>query len=334
MNRRLLFSLSVAALCSVAVVGCATQPRTTQTAPPDTATLIVGKPQIRLPGARLEEVRSIALGSAYSKGWTLISDSDDRIVLQRPMDPASPQAVALAAAGESKPIVEVTTYLLERPDGVLVALGAELLTTTSDQAALRVDYTALYQSDLKRSLDSLRATWADNRDRVAAAMASRRSPTQSPEVADQYADQRREASGALPRDPFQAVWAAETSFVREGSDETAAAPTTRPPAADPTPPPPTSRTGGVPVITPAPVVAQPTGPAAGSGMLTLNQSGTSAGLWAYYAEQYALTRGCTLTDEGARLIDRQPDYEIHQVSCQNRPTFILRCHNGICRSLG
>lgn len=367
MNGRVFLLLLISAAAGLSLVGCATQPTTIAAAePPDVRQLIVGKPQIRLAGATPAEVKAIALGSAHSKGWALLEETPDKLILQRPMDPTSPQAVALGASGERNPIVEVTSYFLPEPGGVLVALAANLRTTALDQTTKTVDYTDTYRSDLMRSLQSLNETWAANRERVAAALTGTRSAAQSPEVPYPYGDPNADLEG-VPSDPLKAAWASATTLVGEGASGAAAsaqatatsaapAPEISSPAAAPSssqlsssqpaaPPawqpawqPPAPRPGGAPVV-------DMTSSATAWGTSTTTTSAASAtspvafnerprtGMWAYYAEQFAITRGCALAEQGAVLVEQRPDAEVLDVPCQNLPTFRLRCHNGVCSSL-
>jgi hypothetical protein len=334
-NGRLLPRAAVALAIALAMAGCATQP-TIQTPiePPDPQQRIEGKPQMFLTGAQLSEVKSIAMGSAHTKGWTLVTETADQIVLQRPMDPTAPQTVALGAAPGSSPVVEVTTDFVEQPGGIIVALAAEVSFTGPDQVPRTIDYTEPYRADLTRSLASLRTTWAGNRERVLAALSSQRAAVQSPEVEDPYGDAQKDLS-ALPSDPLKAVWAAETTLV----DETEPSPTTsqeNPLQGDIEPTVTASPTAvaseTAPSLQPAPVREPTPSPPSGTGLIALDDV-SETGMWAYYAEAYAMTRGCALTDQGAVLIERQPGAEIHDVQCTNRQGFRLRCHNGVCRSL-
>ncbi|MBK1701351.1 hypothetical protein [Thiococcus pfennigii] len=353
MNGRAFLFLLIAVAAGPSFVGCATQPMTSAAAEPvDVRTMIVGKPQIQLPGARLAEVRSIALGAAHSKGWTPVEETGDQLVLQRPMDPTSPQAVALGAAGERSPIVQVNTYLVEEPGGVRVALAAEVLTTAPDQTTKTVDYTEAYRADLERSLESLNETWVANRERVAAALTGTRSAAQSPEIPYPYGDPNADLDG-VPSDPLKAAWASATTLVGEGSDGSAtsgqATGASAPPAAGVSSPSagpsssqssssqPAQRSGGAPVVDMNAATAWGTGTTTTS---TASEASSVAfnerprtGMWAYYAEQFAITRGCALTDQGAVLVEQRPDAEILDVACANLPTFRLRCHNGVCRGL-
>jgi hypothetical protein len=54
------------------------------------------------------------------------------------------------------------------------------------------------------------------------------------------------------------------------------------------------------------------------------------GTWAYYAEDYALSRGCDLTDSGAELEAAGPDWERHRVSCRDGRQIRVYCRYGDC----
>jgi len=331
-NRDVLCRLAFLACAALAIAGCATQATTVRTEPRPFDEIAADKPQIWLPGARLAEVKSIALGAAHSKGWTLVSEEAERIELERPMDPASPQAIALGVDGVTEPVVKVTGFFAEGGGGVRVALDASVRTEGADAAGQGVDWTQAYRADLMRSLESLRSNWSANQERVAAALAARRSESQSPPL---ESDAQVDLSQP-PNDPLKAAWAAETTLVDESAETPA--PTTGPPgdAAEPTgqgeaaP-----RPGESPAIsgdTPAPGAGARDGTGSPEpGMLALQQRRQPA-MWTYYAERYALSRGCTLTEQGSRVVEQHPDYEIHEIECWNRPSLRLRCHNGVCRS--
>lgn len=290
-----LLRLLIALAALLALSGCVTLQSKPDVEPADPRQQIAGLPQIRLAGAHLAEVKSIAMGAAHSKGWTLLTEEADRIVLERPMDPAAPQAVALGINDGSAPVIEVTTYFVEDPGGVFVALAAKAHVMTGEasgeQGARAFDYTDLYRSDLMRSLKALRETWAANRERVTTALASRRSRAQSPAVASS-------TSGQPPQETAQDAPSSATSATSPESNLSVAE-----------------------------------GATLGDNLVQLPEP-PEVGVWAYYAEHYATTRGCTLSGQGAVLVERLPDHgEIHEVKCQNRQAFRLRCQNGICRSL-
>lgn len=54
------------------------------------------------------------------------------------------------------------------------------------------------------------------------------------------------------------------------------------------------------------------------------------GLWAYYAERYAQSQGCSLHDRGAVLAQALQADEIHRVYCANRAPVMVRCNQVGC----
>ncbi len=122
------------------------------------------KPQTLLPGAEVEQAKSLAMGSAVTKGWQVIESSDNRLVVKRPLDTASAQS----ATGEpvSAASVEVRSDFFKRQDGVNVVVGATLVANKGSKEEKRIDFTETYRDDLNRSLTSLRRAWDENRWRV------------------------------------------------------------------------------------------------------------------------------------------------------------------------
>lgn len=183
------------ALVMGALGGCAT----TSTAPPEANWDIGSRPQILMPGAVRSEVKGLAMGAARSKGWTIVKSTDDRLVVQRPVEPGSPAASATGPS-VTPPVIEVTSAFIQRSDGVLVGLGAELVSQpTAAKPPKRVDYTETYRDALNRSLESLRSNWAANRQRVASA-------TPSEAVRAEAAAERADA-GQGSANPLVQVWA-------------------------------------------------------------------------------------------------------------------------------
>ena len=62
----------------------------------------------------------------------------------------------------------------------------------------------------------------------------------------------------------------------------------------------------------------------------VHTTAASVGVWAYYAERYAESRGCELTDAGALLDTSGPEWEQHQVDCRDGRFFRIRCEHGDC----
>ncbi len=222
------------------------------------------RPQLFFPGANRAEVKGLAMGAARTKGWSIVQSRDDRLVMQRPVDPSSPSALALAPATSSvPPVIEVTSAFIEQSGGVTVALGAALISQPpGEKAPKRIDYTENYRDALTQSLESLRSNWTANRQRVANAM-----PTLSPK-SDPV------PNTAVENNPLVQAWgetvaatttsgasASEstdvpTAVVERTPTEAASAPERAPASLTPTPEPTTPASSGLQwsTSTPAPVV--------------------------------------------------------------------------------
>ena len=195
-------SSSCATLGSIALVigfigGCAGTP----TAPSESTWDVANRPQMLMPGAVRSDVKGLAMGAARSKGWTITKSTEDRLVVQRPVDPGSAAAAALGASASAiPPVIEVTSAFVQRSDGVLVALGAELVSQPpGEKAPTRVDYTETYRDALTRSLESLRSNWAANRQRVAGS-----TPTQAVRA---EGEAERSDGGQANSNPLVQAWA-------------------------------------------------------------------------------------------------------------------------------
>jgi hypothetical protein len=308
------------------------------------------------------DVKGLAMGAAQSKGWTIVRSTDDQLVMQRPLDPASATALAVGAAGSVvPPVVEVTSAFVEQSDGVVVALGAELVTQPpGEEAPERIDYTETYRDALTQSLESLRANWTANRQRVANAVPSESSHSEAVAASS--------AAGATSANPLVQTWAQtleeETAAKKAAADgvgagtvavtpapEPQVAATRTPSPAMPTVPERHSAPAPAPVVdgtsavgsgsrpspapSPQPAILPPVpveSVSPSENMLTLNQV-SDTGTWAYYAEQYARLRGCNLTEQGSMLIETRSDGEIHKVPCVGSDSYLLKCQNGVCRGL-
>ena len=98
----------------------------------------------------------------------------------------------------------------------------------------------------------------------------------------------------------------------------APAPTVR---VEPIPPSSASRTLG-PMPPPAPRPQPPSEPA----------PDYKVGVWAYYAEQFAMARGCVLDNVGAVLVSGDTGSELHRVQCQDGNSLLVRCDREHCFS--
>lgn len=258
---------SVAWLTSIAgalglLGGCASTP----VGPSEAAFDIGNKPQMLIQGAVRSDVKGLAMGAARSKGWTIVKSTEDRLVVQRPVDASAASAPGVHAS-TIPPVVEVTSAFVQRPDGVLVGLGAELISQPSgEKAPKRQDYTETYRDALTRSLESLRSNWAANHQRVA-------SSTPSDAVRAEAEAERAEA-GAASSNPLVQVWAdalqEEKASKAKTSGSSTVAASTRPPAAPSASAPeprisaPAAETRPTPSATigvaPAPVTSSPSAP--------------------------------------------------------------------------
>lgn len=291
-----------------------------------------GLPQTTLPGARLEHARSVAMASARSKGWDIVSAAPNRLVLERALPADAPQAVALGhTLGSPAPRVQVETDMVERGDGTLVALRSFIVTDPGTANAKKIDYTASYESELLLSLSALQGAWLATRDKVTSDVPI---PTQADEEVVEFDE--------AELTPVQAAFA-------EGAREVADEPRSPPPApapaapapvvsAPPAPvvsaaaapsPPPSAAASPSPSPPPAPVVRQAPVTAPSNDMLVLN-AGARKGLWAYYAEDYARLRGCAVGNLGAVLLQETADYELHEVHCDGSENVLLKCRGGVC----
>jgi hypothetical protein len=287
------------------IAGCATTPSSRESL----VQYDPNKPQILLAGATVANAKSLAMGAAATNGWTIKDSSDDRLVLQRPAKRIpDPTRTDPPAPGALPPVIEVETGFFERPGGVDVVLGADLITNRGTKEERRQDFTERYRDDLMRSLDSLQAAWA----------------TAGPEIVSGMPP----LSSAENIGPPPTAEEAQEIAQNEGRQHFGPAEWKRPPAPSPAQAQPTAATPAPSGLTApvGPVPVQEHGEP--SAMLALPQA--PVGVWSYYAEEYAKSRGCVLTPDGARLVEKRPDYEVHRVHCQSGQDMVVRCNAGSC----
>lgn len=360
--RRWLVSVGVFAFSLWLLSGCASY----QTMPENVDTS--NYPQIVIPGATLADIRGLAKGAAQSKGWNIVKSQDDLLVVQRPLDPSSP---AVAALGETKgtpaPLIEATTVFREESGGVLVAVGATLITQPAgSNTPKRTDYTNNYRDALTQSLDSLRANWVANRQRIANAIPTHSTTldTSAPNAASsnplvqEWSQTLAEENAAKKRSPNSAARSEAPAPVKAppvanvepiqtapapvvdvnrsdrsptpGATGRSAMTVTEPrPAPEPVQPPTLPQQE---IRSPAPVVDGSSEVAPENNMMALSQK-SEGGAWAFYAEQVAQVRGCTLTDAGVQLIESRGDGELYKIPCEGAGSFLLKCQNGTCQEL-
>ncbi len=337
-------------LATIGVIsGCATQPRSAGTSVTEEP---ISGPSTVIAGAKVAEVRAIAMGSARSKGWTIVRATDQRVVLSRPVNPDAPQAVAagLVATG-MRPQIEVTSVYQQVPNGVQVTVSASLVTMNDQGAgAQRTDYTEAYADNLSRSLDSLRAAWAENHQRVARALPPIDTAGQS--AAETAAELSANPGTATPSDaPQQSPLPDETAPTAWGAaqaaepvPEYASAPppdttapvVAAPAAAQPEPQAGSQSTGSFPApvrsYAPTQPIATTTPVQPADNMMALNR-GPAARDEVGNAERYAALRGCQVQAGRTAVFRRDPDAEYLRVYCAGDPAFVVKCSNGVCKGL-
>jgi hypothetical protein len=338
-------------------------------APIDTTYL----PRLMLPGATMSEVKSLALGAARSRGWSIryADSTNDRLVVGRPADPS---VMALATPNQgSAPgsTLEVTTLLKDYGGGIEVATLAEVVTPSqAGRPAARIDYTDPLRDTLMQSLDSLRERWMRDRERVARAAPppegwkSAWDESPAPPSASTPAAGNTQVAQATPPAPVTPAAPAQTppppAPSRTDANTTAAMPTstwadssiprptyTRRPTSEPR----YSAPGAAPVVDassnlntrpmPEPAPMPTTMEAPRESMMSLPRTDSvsspattgSRALWSANAEQYARQRGCQVAGSGSQLIESRQDGEVYKVPCQGSDSFLIRCQDGLCQGL-
>ncbi|MBK1644962.1 hypothetical protein CKO25_09920 [Thiocapsa imhoffii] len=354
-------------------IGCAVSPTTTDTDLRPSMTSLEHKPQLFFPNAKTQEVKAIAMGAARSRGWAIVESTDDRLVVQRPLDPGSPLAQRMATTVGD---VEVTSYFVDERGGVKVALDAAILSPTpSGTSPTRIDATEAARPALMESLESLHASWSQNRGRVARAAP----PIGGARTAEDDGDEDFGSEGLdepilAERQPSS--WTNESAAALIAPTSTPAPavtpvappatvadrapveprPTTPPMAAMPPAPQPRRTPGGPapvvdatnimmrgtasqapvqPMAFPAPVPQMPsaTPPAPRQDPLPSFDPIPVASTSAYYAEQFARLRACNITSQGAILIDSRSDGEVYRIPCLNADSMLVQCQDSDCRGL-
>ncbi len=213
------------------------------------------RPHMAFPGATRAEVKALAMGAAQSRAWTITESTDDRLVVQRPLDPGSPVAREIAASGAAPgSAIEVTSYFLDERGAVTVALDAALVSAPPGATPTRTDYTETFRPSLEESLQSLHDNWSRNRARVASA---------APPIgaSSARADQDQAGDGELASSADQrhpAAWTNEAAAAIIAPTQVAP---TQVAAIQPAPPPAATQPAPVPAArtsVPSPVSTSPT----------------------------------------------------------------------------
>jgi hypothetical protein len=331
--------LFVAVSAGLLVGGCASSPGPASVDPAG-ASYNANNPQTFLSYANIEQAKGVAMGSAVSKGWQVADSSDRALLLERPLNSAAAESFAPGSSvGATPPKILVKTEFFERGNGVDVVLSATAVAFAGTENEKREDVTEAYRPDLERSLASLQSTWAKSQGRVATATPP--TPTSgAPVVVDPNVP-----LAPMPGDP-SSVQAASTASAGEpgtgigtGWIGTSGAAASTAGAGQSGSLPPVETRG---LSDPYAQAAAPTSsagvedlsqqPYASDSMVVLNEP-VNEGIWAYYAEHYARVRGCALTGNGAELVEKTQEYELHRVPCEGGQMFEVRCNAGVCRGL-
>ncbi len=317
-------------------------------------------PRTFLAGAKIQDAKALAMGSAVSKGWKIAKASDDRLLIVRPLGADAAEVVV----GEpiSRAAVEVKTDFNKRRGGVAVvasaAVIADKVTAEGKRSAIKIDFTESYKDELNLSLDALRQSWEENRQRIAAAT---RPPLPTKKVVpkdkgtkdtpDTTAD-RKTATAVLPwpgEDTTVPVTASNTDTAavpvedRTPADRKTATAVLPWPGEDTTVPVTASNTdtAAVPVedrtpvedraiSTPPPIAPSTVSADAANNVPILKRTGKS-GRWARYADSYAKVWGCERSGNETTLEYEHLEFELHRIYCKDRRTFLVGCNAGFCR---
>lgn len=170
MNLRHIVGLSCFAALAWSLVGCSSGPTRPAVDVAADTWEIGDRPRMTFPGATPTEVKALAMGAARSRAWSIAESTSDRLVIQRPLDPASPVARQVSPAGVMPgTLIEVTSYFLQEYGDTKVALDATVISQTPGQPPVRTDHTETFRPALNESLSSLHDNWVKNRARLARA---------------------------------------------------------------------------------------------------------------------------------------------------------------------
>lgn len=314
--------------------GCATAPSVPVTIQEETSRL----PSTFLEGAGVREARSVAMASARSKGWIVVSSDEEKLVVERAIPADSPQAMALGAApGTPAPRVRVHSHFVPLERGTEVRLSAFVLANPGTEAERLIDYTDDYSVDLRRSLSSLRSAWLATSHRLASPAPVPGSPPppapddpglgrQPPSQPEEQAA-RPEQETQVPR-TAGSVWTDRDSAALH-HPEPRSAPGADRPWRDLDMPWPESNLAD---SWQTPPEDDLTGTRDINQMLVLD-TGSRTGVWAYYAERFAEQQGCIVDAAGAVLLRKESAYELHEVGCINGANRLVRCQGGVCQAM-
>jgi len=122
-------------------------------------------------GGDVDQVRGAAMGAAVTQGWEVQQAVGTSLILQRKLDAAAAESLAPGASrGPLPPLIEVRADFFPGSGGVLVQLGADVVTGRGTEKLTRMDYTASYRNELTHSLSMLQQSWHETGPRLANAL--------------------------------------------------------------------------------------------------------------------------------------------------------------------
>lgn len=303
-------------------------------------------PRIFLAGAQVRQAKSLAMGSAATKGWKIEDASGAEISLRRPL--ALTDAEVLVGAPVTAASVAVKTRFDQHRTGVGVvtkaAVIADTITAKGKSVETNIDVTNNYHNDLSLSLAALQRSWQQAGHRIVAAHQPPPPPppTKDAEPEDTDAANRpdatteeegtegEETADAAASPPPETEPEPETETGAPTAAPNAVAPPAAPADAQAEPVAPAVRITDRAPPPPSPVIPPPGAPA--TALLTPNPP-RETGTWVYYAEHAAKAQGCEPLPGGIVPETRQAEFELYRVRCSNGYSLFLRCNAGVCNVL-
>jgi hypothetical protein len=261
-------------------------------APVSAETAAGAAPSVLLRGANIPRAKALALDAALIKGWRVVASEPEHVIFEIRLDtPAS--AGPPGAAPPEHTLLRIRADFTATADGVDIALRATELWYAGTPAAWSTDVTAAYRGNLHTALTSLVQQWSA--------------------IAPPSAEQQRPPATTRPA-PAPAPSAPVERIAPRPSPA-------QPPAVTPLPPAATRASPPAPPPALAPALRRtPTEQPADAAM----------GVWAYYAEDFAVAQGCVLGERGAVLVTDDADTELHRVHCVGGSTVMVRCSREGC----
>jgi hypothetical protein len=290
-------------------------------------------PSVFLAGANVPRAKALALDAALLKGWDVAESAREHVVFETLLDtPASdgpPNAADLGRPGRT--LLRIRADFVESTGGVTASLRADEIWFPGRPTQWSTDVTAPYRSNLMNALASLRTQWVRLEPSAARAQPGSRR-TAAARVAGQNGEDLESQGSRAPSliERLRSLTGTRP-MVPPGESSVSA----RTPGAV------RGEAGRLGSSQPgAPSVAPRTPPAGAAEESAARTPGTAErdtgadgplGVWAYYAEQRAVARGCTLSERGAVLVSERDGVELHRVYCAGGATMAVRCDREACR---